>query len=390
MMVEGREVVVIGVGESDEVGIVPGKLPLDHAVEASLDAIADAGIGKSVIDGVYTTQGTSAFTHLAASTLADYLGIKPAYFGWVPYGGVATAAALGEAAMAILCGQCETLLLTSSDTLLASLGRTGAMQKHADNAHPDYEARYAPSIISQYALVMRRHQYEFGTTDEQVAAVSVAERDNASRNPRAQMREPISIRDVLESPSIAEPIRLLHCALISDGGASLVMTTADKAREWGIDNPIFLRGFGHVGTHFAITQAPSITTTATAPAARLAFEMAGLKPSDVDLFYPYDNFAPMVIVEIEDMGFCEKGAGGRFVMENCMGRDAKLPINSHGGLLSHAHPGRPLFSSVEAIRQLRGDAGDRQVARADIAAVHGFSGVFSSAAVAVFAREGGK
>jgi acetyl-CoA acetyltransferase len=382
-----RQPVIIGIGESDQLGIVPGKIALDHAVEASVNAMRDAGLDPSAIDGVYTTQGVSDYRHVAGASLAEYLGIAPVFTDFAPYGGVATAAVLGGAASAIVAGLANTILVASADTLRSGLGRRGAMTKIAENAHPVYEAPYWPTIISQYAMAARRHQYEFGTTDEHFAMVSVIEREHASRNPRAQMRQPITVEDVLQSPPIADPLRLLHCALISDGGSALIMTTAAQAKAWGVPNPIVVRGYSHIGTHLAISQAPSLTTGPSEAAGSKAMSMAGITPRDVDVFFPYDNFAPMVVIEMEDLGFCKKGQGGPFIAEQCRGLDGTLPFSTHGGLLSHAHPGRPLFSTTEAVRQLRGTAGDRQVRDARVAVVVGLSGVFSSAAVVVLTRD---
>lgn len=374
---------IIGVGESDEVGVVPGKSAFDHAAEASVAAIRDAGLSPGDIDGVFTTQGVSEYRHVSAAVLAEYLGISPAYTHWIPYGGVTTPAILPVAVAALSAGLCKTVLLASADTLRSGLGSAAAVTKIAENAHPDFEAPYGPLIIAQYAMAGQRHMHEFGTRSEDFAEVAVAERYHASLNPRAQMRDPITVDDVLGSRMIATPLHLLDCALISDGGSAFILTTDSGLAA--ASGAVTVVAAADVGTQMHISEAATVTENATALAAKKAFAMAGLTPEDVDVVYPYDNFSCMVVIGLEDLGFCEKGEGGEFVRDGRIRLGGALPVNTHGGLLSFAHHGRSIFAAVEAVRQLRGEAGERQVANAKVALWHGFSGVFSSATVNLLA-----
>jgi acetyl-CoA acetyltransferase len=376
--------VVIGIGESQEVGVVPGKIGLDHAVEASVAAIRDAGLSPRDIDGVFTEQGASDYRHLSSAVLAEYLGITPAYTNWIPYGGVSTPSILGVAVAAISAGLCSTALIASGDTLRSGLGRSGTVSKLAMNAHPDFEAPYGPHIVSQYAMAGQRHMHEFNTTRADFAEVAVAARYHASLNPRAQMRSLITVEDVLESRAIATPFHLLDCALISDGGAALVLTSADLISVSALQ-AVNVAACVDLGTQMYVSEAATLTTNATKLAANRAYEMSGLKPADVDVAFPYDNFTCMVIIALEDLGFCAKGEGGDFVKDGRIRLGGELPLNPHGGLLSFAHPGRSLFAATEAVRQLRGDSGERQVPNAKVALWHGYGGIFSSASVNLFA-----
>ena len=376
---------IIGIGESDEVGVVPGKTAYDHALEASVAAIADAGLEPGDIDGVFATQGVSDFKHTSAAVLAEYLGITPAYTHWIPYGGVTTPAIMPVAVAALASGYCTTALLVSADTLRSGLGRSGAIAKIAENAHPDYEAPYGPIIIAQYGMAGQRHMHDFGTRPEDFAEVAVTQRYHASLHPRAQMRDLITVEDVLNSRMISTPLHLLDCALISDGGAAMVLTT--NRRFGSARGPeVTVVGSADAGTHMHISEAATVTSQGgTRIAAKKAFDVAGLKPDDVDVAYPYDHFSCMVIIYLEDLGFCEKGDGGAFVRDGRIRLGGELPINTHGGLLSFAHHGRSIFAATEAVRQLRGEAGERQVPNAKVALWHGASGVFSSGTVNLFA-----
>ena len=229
---------------------------------------------------------------------------------------------------------------------------------------------------------------EFGTTQEQFAGIAVACRAHAARNPSAQMRDLISVEDVLESRMIADPLHLLDCSLVSDGGAAIVLTSAERAADMK-QTPVYLLGAGEGHSHEHISAARNLTTSAAKEAGQRAFEMSGLRPTDMDFAQLYDCFTPTVLVELEDLGFCEKGEGGAFVESGALLPGGSLPVNTHGGLLSHSHPGNPgsMFALTESVWQLRGDASGRQVANSQNALVHAQGGIMSSHTALVLGTE---
>ena len=223
-----------------------------------------------------------------------------------------------------------------------------------------------------------------------MAAVAVNSRNHAQLNPLAQMREPITVEDVLASRMIADPLHLLDCSLVSDGGAAVVLTSAERAADMK-QTPVYLLGAGEGHGHEHISQAHSLTTSAASESGKRAFEMAGLGPKDMDFAELYDCFTPVVLIELEDLGFCKKGEAGAFVEAGHLALDGSLPPNTHGGLLSHCHPGNPgsMCALTEAVRQLRHAAGDRQVKDAETALVHAQGGIMSSHCTLILGREPG-
>jgi acetyl-CoA acetyltransferase len=210
----------------------------------------------------------------------------------------------------------------------------------------------------------------------------------AGKNPAAQMRQPITIDDVINSKMIAHPLHLLDCSLVSDGGAAVIMTSAERAKDFK-KKPVYMLGVGEGHSHEHVSQAQSLTTSAAKEAGERAYAMAGLGPKDMDVAELYDCFTPVVIIELEDLGFCPKGEGGRFVEGGRVELGGELPINTHGGLMSHCHPGHPgsLFSITEAVRQLRGECGPRQVKDAEVAFVHGQGGIMSTHCSMILGKE---
>jgi len=229
---------------------------------------------------------------------------------------------------------------------------------------------------------------EFGTRPEHFAEVAVACRAHAARNPAAQKRELITVADVIASRPIADPLRLLDCSLVSDGGAAIVLTAAERAGDLP-QRPVYLLGAGEGHGHEHISQARSLTHSAARESGERAYAMAGLGPGDMDFAQLYDCFTPTVLVELEDLGFCAKGQGGAFVTDRGVGPDGELPVNTHGGLLSHCHPGNPgsMFAITEAIWQLRGEANERQVRGAELGLLHAQGGIMSSHSTLILGRE---
>jgi acetyl-CoA acetyltransferase len=242
--------------------------------------------------------------------------------------------------------------------------------------------------ISHYALLAARRMHEFGTTPEQMAEVAVAARRWAQFNPKAWIRDPLTISDVLASPMISTPYRKLDCCLVTDGGGAIVVTTRARARD-AAKRPVRVLGTGESHTSWNVSQIADMTASPGAAAAKAAFGMAGIGPDDVDVLEPYDNFTGAVLQHLEDLGFCKRGEAGAFVAGGRLGPGGDLPSLTQGGGLSYCHPGAlGILLLVEAVRQLRHECGERQVKGAEIAVAHGIGGVVHSASsTVVLARE---
>lgn len=381
------KVAIVGAADT-EVGVVPHVGATRLCLEAILGALEDAGLSKDDVDGLVTCNSLAEPWTYHAEAIAEHLQIFPRYCVSVATGGGTTFTALHQAAAAIAAGLCHTVVVAMADSLRSGVSRERSVAMQASTGHPQFEAPWGAPVSASYALIARAHMHEYGTTPEQLAAVAVSTRAHAARNPAAQMRAPIGIEDVLASKLIADPLHLLDCSLISDGGAAVVLTSAERARDRR-RRPAYLLGAGEGHGHEHISQAKSLTTCAAADSGRRAFRMAGLGPADVHFANVYDCFTPVVIITLEDLGFCAKGEGGPFVESGAIAPGGRLPVNTHGGLLSHCHPGHPgaMFALTEAVRQIQGNAGERQLERADIGLVHGQGGVMSSHCTVVLGRE---
>jgi acetyl-CoA acetyltransferase len=369
---------IVGIGES-KLGKVPDRSALQLQTDAAQAALADAGLRMADIDGLLTTPVRVEHWNMPCGVVAHHLGIHPSYLATVDLAGASGAAMIHQAALAIASGQCSTVLCVAGQNLLSHGSRAKAVKSMAEggSAHPQFEVPYGPLVPSLYALVAQRHMHEYGTTSEQLAEVAVTIRYHASLNPNAHKREPITVDDVLKSRMITSPLHVLDCALVSDGAAAAIVTSGSRARDLK-RKPVHLlgQGYGLRHSHIGDTE---LTTTGAVDSGRDAFRTAGLKPSDVDVAQIYDCFTITVIVELEDLGFCKKGEGGHFVEGGRIALGGELPITTHGGLLSACHPGLGggFFHVLEAVRQLRGEAGERQVKDAEVALVHGNGGVIS-------------
>ena len=298
-------------------------------------------------------------------------------------GGSSFVSHLFHAAAAIDAGLCEVALIAYGSTQRSGGGRLVS----ASEASP-YEAPYRPRYpVSMYALATSRHMHEYGTTREQLAEVAVAAREWAKLNPKAFVRDNLTVEDVLNSRMVSSPLSVLDCCLVTDGGAAAVVTSAERARQLK-KPPVYLLGAGEAHWHRNISQMPDLTTTAATESAPQAYEMAGVDPKDVDVVMLYDAFTINTVMLLEDLGFCEKGEGGAFVSGGRISPSGELAVNTSGGGLSYNHPGMyGLLLIVEAVRQLRGEGGERQVEGAETALVHGNGGVFSSQVTAVLGTE---
>ncbi|HET7478130.1 MAG TPA: thiolase [Rubrobacteraceae bacterium] len=379
MSLRGRAAIV-GVAESDLGEVGPGLTPLDLIGQATLRALDDAGLEKSDVDGLFSA---SAYYHMPTLSAGEYLGIRPRYTDATSIGGSSFVSHLFHAAAAIDAGLCEVALITYGSTQ-----RSGGGRLVSGSETLPYEAPYNPRYpVSMYALAASRHMHEYGTTREQLAEVAVAAREWAKLNPKAFMRDDLTVEDVLNSRMVSAPLTVRDCCLVTDGGCAAIVTSAERARDLK-KTPIYLLGAGEAHWHRHISQMPDLTTSAAAESGPRAFGMAGLGPADVDVAMLYDAFTINTVMFLEDLGFCRKGEGGAFVSGGRIAPGGELAVNTSGGGLSYNHPGMyGLLLIVEAVRQLRGECGMRQVEDANVALVHGNGGVLSSQVTAVLGTE---
>jgi acetyl-CoA acetyltransferase len=372
---------VVGVAESDLGEVGPGFTPLDLIGQAVTRALDDAGLGKADVDGLFSA---SAYHHMPTLSVGEYLGIKPRYSDATSMGGSSFVSHLFHAAAAIDAGLCEVAVIAYGSTQRSGGGRL------VSGAEPDpYETPYYPRYpVSMYALAASRHMHEYGTTREQLAEVAVAARQWAKLNPKAFMRDDLTVDDVLASRMVSSPLSVRDCCLVTDGGGAAVVTSAERARHLG-KPPIYLLGAGEAHWHRHISRMPNLTVTAAAESGPRAYEMAGVGPRDIDVAMLYDAFTINTVLFLEDLGFCEKGEGGAFVSGGTISPGGHLAVNTNGGGLSYNHPGMyGLLLIVEAVRQLRAECDDRQIQNANVALIHGNGGVLSSQVTAILARSG--
>jgi acetyl-CoA acetyltransferase len=380
--------VIVGIGLSDAPK-APHLDALGHHVQAIRRALGDCGIEKRAIDG-YLYAGMDASAAEAVS-MAEYLGIDHRYIDGTMTGGSSFEFHVQHAAAALRDGCCDTVLVSYGSDFLSRRGRTlgtGGFRSSGKISGADmYAAPYGLPIVGAYALVAQRHMHEYGTTSEQLAEIAVGVREYAGLNPNAMYRKPITAADVLASRTIADPLHLLDCCIVSDGGGAFVMTTAERARD--LRKPgVRVLGAAGAQTHWNIGQMPDYTTSAGASCIPEAFERAGVRPDEVDTLQFYDSFTITALVLLEDAGFCKKGEGGAFVQAGHLRRGGRHPLNTDGGGLSACHSGmRGLFLIAEAVRQLRGEAGDAQVPDARLALAVGSGGWLSCIGAVVLGRE---
>ena len=379
-----RRVAVAGVALSD-VGSTPSKTAYGLIAQASKRALQDAGLTPADIDGL----GSTSTGTMAPIDVGEYLGVQPRWVDSTSVGGAAWEVMAAHGADAIARGHADVVLLTYGSTARSDLrkGLRTASLNWGSRGPQQWEAPYGHTLISKYAMAARRHMYEYGTTIEQLAEIAVSARFNARDNAEASYRDPITIDDVQSGPMIADPFTKLHCCIRSDGGAAVVLVAEDRVPDLR-QAPIWVLGTGECTMHISTSQWPDMTTGPAAISGRLAFDRAGLTPQDVDVAELYDAFTYMLLVTLEDLGFCKKGEGGPFVADGRLRLGGELPTNTDGGGLSAVHPGqRGLFLLVEAVRQLRGECGPRQVPEARIAVASGTGGWFCSSGTVVLGRD---
>jgi acetyl-CoA acetyltransferase len=372
-------VAIAGIGTAGT-GEAPGYSAIELLAGASLKAIADAGLKLSDVDAVFAATSTHAFPTMS---VAEYLGIRPTYFDGTNVGGASPQMHLLQAALAIQAGLCEVALIAYGSNQKTAGGRLVSL------AEPQWhEAPYKPRHpVTAYALAASRHMYEYGTTREMLAEVAVSARAWANLNPDAAAHGPLTIDDVLGARMLADPLSVADCCLVTDGGGAIVVVSAERARSLP-QPPVYMLGVGAAHWHRAISAMPDLTVTAASESGPRAFEMAGVSHADIDLAMLYDAFTINPILFLEDLGFCPKGEGGRFVQDGAIAPGGRLAVNTNGGGLSCVHPGMyGMFMLIEAATQLRRQAGARQVADADVALTHGNGLTLSAQVTAILGTE---
>ncbi len=380
------------VGVADDVsptGMLDGSV---RALETRMirEALDDAGLTLADVDGVASNLSAG---WAPSMELAEYLGISPRWTDSTQTGGSSFEIHVEHAAAAIAAGLCEVVVIAYAATPYSSFKRGGAgfgSRQAAPGVTPmaEWELPYGNRMpVGAYALAASRHVHEFGTTPEQLAQIAVDMRRWATMNPRARLRDPIGVDDVLASPVVASPLRKLDCCLVTDGAGAVVLTSAERAKDLR-KPPALVLGTGTCHTHSMISQMPDLTTTGAVVSGAQAFRTAGLGPADIDVAQLYDSFTITVLLLLEDLGFCPKGEGGAFVADGVLGPGGALPSNTTGGGLAYTHPGMfGIFLLVEAVRQLRGECGDRQVPGAEVALAHGSGGALSAMSTVILGTE---
>jgi acetyl-CoA acetyltransferase len=374
----GRTAIVAA--ETYGIGEAPGLSSMDIAVNASIKALRAANLTPADVDALFICLPDDFISGLS---FAEYLGIRPRITENNRTGGSAFLTHLAWAALALDAGLCDVALIAYGSNQWTGAGKLVS----AGRPNP-FESPYKPRLpVGAYALAASRHMHEYGTTPEQLAAVAVSARDWAKLNPDAYMRGDLTVDDVLSARRVATPFGVRDCCLVTDGGAAIVVTRADRAKDHNA-KPAFVLGAAAATFHMNISQLADLTVTAASESGPRAFAQAGVGPADIDVLELYDAFSINPILFVEDLGFCPKGEGGRFFEGGRTGPGGELPINTNGGGLSCVHPGMyGLFTVVEAVQQVTGAAGDRQVPDAKLALAHGNGGFLSSQVTAILGAE---
>ncbi len=380
-----RTVAIVGAAESDELGIVPHKSALQHHAEAAHNALADAGLSARDVDGLFT----AGFSTLATG---EYMGICPRYTDSTSVGGSSFVLHVAHAVAAINAGYCDVALITHGQTGRSPRVRAsnGGGMGGPESSMAEFEAPYG--IIGPpigYAMACSRYMHEFGEAraHQAMAEIAVSTRQWAQLNPKALMQDPLTFADYYDSRWIAWPFHLLDCCLVTDAGAAIVLTKAARARS-AANKPVWVLGGAEHHDHYMISQMGDLTTTPARVSGPRALAMAGVTLQDLDLAMLYDSFTYTVLITLESLGFCGRGEGPDFLKGQRTAPGGDFPLNTSGGGLSYTHPGMyGIFLVVEAVRQLRGECGARQVPNCRLALVNGTGGFLSSTGTVVLAAD---
>ena len=376
-----KSIAVVGAAETTDLGVIPGLSQLGLHADAAINAMNDAGLKPSDIDGV-ATAGNSPVE------LAHYLGITPTYADGTSVGGCSFMLHVRHAAAAINDGLCNTVLVTHGESGRSRVG-VGRFAGAPSSLAGQFEAPYGPSgPPSMFTIPVLRYMEETGLTHEQLAMVAVVQREWAGMNPRATFRDPITVEDVMNSRMIAYPFHLLECCLVTDGGGALILTKAERAKDFP-QKPVYILGTGESVETPMISQMEDFTSSkAFRVSGKKAFDEAGISHSDVDHLMIYDAFAHLPLYGLEDLGFVGRGEAGAFIAEGNTRPGGKLPLNTNGGGLSYMHSGMyGMYALQESVRQMRGTAA-AQVDGAKISVCHGVGGMFAASGTIIFTNEG--
>jgi len=373
MSINGKAYIA-GVYEHPTRKAVDKSLAQLHA-ESAMGALADAGLTKDDVDGYFCAGDAPG---LGPLSLVDYMGLNLKHMDATETGGSSYVLHVGHAAEAIAMGKCSVALITLAGRPRAEGMATGTAPRNYGSSAPDvaFEFPFGPTVVNMYAMCAQRHMYEYGTTSEQLAWIKVAASHHAQYNEHAMLRNVVTVDEVVNSPMISDPLHRLDCCVISDGGGAIIVTSPEVAKS--LKRPLVkVLGAGEAPKH-QMGGKIDLTYSGARWSGPLAFEEAGVKPSDMKYASIYDSFTITVLMQLEDLGFCEKGEGGKFVSDgNLIAGTGKLPFNTDGGGLCNNHPANRggLTKVIEAVRQLRGEAHHKvQVPNCDLALAHGTGG----------------
>jgi acetyl-CoA acetyltransferase len=373
-------VAVVGAAETTKLGVIPDMSQIQLHADAALNAMADCGLKPKDIDGVATAGETPV-------QIAHYLGITPTWVDGTAVGGCSFMIHVRHAAAAIEAGLAKTILVTHGESGRSRVGNP-PRSVPPSSLNGQFERPFGPmGPPSLFPIPVLRYMKTYGVTHEQIAMVSVVQREWAAKNPRATFRDPITVEDVLNSRMIAYPFRLLQCCLVTDGGGALILTSAERAKDFPT-KPVYILGSGESVETPMVSQMESFTSSrAFSVAGPTAFREAGIKHSDVDHLMIYDAFAHLPLFGLEDLGFVPRGEAGRFIAERNTAPGSKLPLNTNGGGLSYMHSGMyGMYALQESVRQMRGTA-PAQIQGAKVSVCHGVGGMFAASGTIIFSNQ---
>lgn len=371
-----NKAIISGVYDT-QVGALPGSTCMSLHTEAGLGALADAGLKLSDIDGLLTAYSFTSPQLMLGGVFGEYVGLHPKVNASISMGGVTAGLLIHHAASLVKSNLCRHVLCITGDNRLTGMGER-VQAALADVGHPQYEQPYGMSVPAAFAQAAQVYMHEGWLNGDHMAAVAVNQRANAALHPQSHMKKPITMDDVRKSRIIASPLRMLDCCLVSDGGAAVVVSAAETGR----DRPkraVELLGIGEGHTHEHIFAAPSLIDFGCKESAATALGQAGLRHADVDCAHVYDCFTSTLLISLESMGFFGRGEAGPAALAGEFAIGGRFPVNTNGGLMSYGSSGAAggMFHMVEAVRQLRGECGPRQVEDAEVALAHALGGIFS-------------
>jgi acetyl-CoA acetyltransferase len=373
-------VAVVGAAETTKLGVIPDMAQIQLHADAALNAMADCGLKPKDIDGVATAGETPV-------QIAHYLGITPTWVDGTAVGGCSFMIHVRHAAAAIEAGLAKTILVTHGESGRSRVGNP-PRSVPPSSLNGQFEQPFGPmGPPSLFPIPVLRYMKTYGVTHEQIAMVSVVQREWAAKNPRATFRDPITVEDVLNSRMIAYPFRLLQCCLVTDGGGALILTSAERAKDFPT-KPVYILGTGESVETPMVSQMESFTSSrAFSVAGPTAFREAGINHNDVDHLMIYDAFAHLPLFGLEDLGFVPRGEAGRFIAERNTAPGSKLPLNTNGGGLSYMHSGMyGMYALQESVRQMRGTA-PAQIPGAKVSVCHGVGGMFAASGTIIFSNQ---